>query len=180
MESLHQNVTTRRPASLLFTSLRKSTQRVGKFAPPRSDPKAMPNPRLTNPPRRSPPPNRHSPVTPRFSPNRPCPLSPPSILASSGSTEGGGNGAINRKAQPQDAQSGLALIALGTVLILANVGVVANFFADVDAQTIGAPAAATLAILQFLHNAAFDPAALLPFAGGILLLFLAFAGVFPD
>jgi hypothetical protein len=75
-------------------------------------------------------------------------------------------------------QIGLALIALGTVMILANVGVVANFFATIDSQTIGAPAAATLAILQFLHNAVFDPAALLPFAAGILLLFLAFAGVF--
>jgi hypothetical protein len=73
---------------------------------------------------------------------------------------------------------GLALIALGTVMILANVGVVANFVAAIDAQTIGAPAAAALAILQVLRNAAFNPAALLPFAGGILVLFLAFAGVF--
>jgi hypothetical protein len=73
---------------------------------------------------------------------------------------------------------GLALIALGTVLILANVGVVANFFATLNAQAIGAPAAAALAILRVLHDAAFNPAALLPFAGGILVLFLAFAGVF--
>lgn len=75
-------------------------------------------------------------------------------------------------------QIGLALIALGTVLILANVGVVANFFATLDAQAIGAPAAAALAILQVLREAAFHPSALLPFAGGILVLFLAFAGVF--
>jgi hypothetical protein len=75
-------------------------------------------------------------------------------------------------------QIGLALIALGTVMILANVSVVANFFANVDSQTIGAPAAAALAILEFLHNAVFNPAALLPFAAGILILFLAFAGVF--
>ncbi|HEX4379512.1 MAG TPA: hypothetical protein VH022_05740 [Candidatus Acidoferrum sp.] len=78
----------------------------------------------------------------------------------------------------QKTHIGLALIALGTVMILANVGVVANFFASIDAQTIGAPAAASLAILQFLHNAVFDPTALLPIAAGILLLFLAFAGVF--
>jgi hypothetical protein len=74
-------------------------------------------------------------------------------------------------------QIGLALIALGTVLILANVSVVANFFATLDAQAIGAPAAAALAILQVLREAAFHPAALLAFAGGILVLFLAFAGV---
>jgi|SRR5277367_6083234 hypothetical protein len=75
------------------------------------------------------------------------------------------------------AQSGLALIALGTVLILANVGVIAGFFSNLEAQAIGAPAAATLAILQLLRAAAFHPAALLPFVCGILLLFLAFAGV---
>jgi hypothetical protein len=73
---------------------------------------------------------------------------------------------------------GLALIALGSVMILANVTVVANFFSGIDAQTIGAPAAAALALLDFARNAVFDPSALLPFAGGILILFLAFAGVF--
>ena len=75
-------------------------------------------------------------------------------------------------------QIGLALITLGTVMILANVSVVANFVASIDSQTIGAPAASALAILQFLHDAVFDPTALLPIAAGILLLFLAFAGVF--
>ena len=78
----------------------------------------------------------------------------------------------NRKAQ-----SGLFLIALGTTLILANLGVVAGFIANLEAQAIGAPAAAALAILQFLRAAAFHPVALLPFAAGILILFLAFAGV---
>ena len=73
---------------------------------------------------------------------------------------------------------GLALIALGTVMIFANVGVVAGFFSNIDAQTIGAPAAAALALLDFARNAVFNPSALLPFAGGILILFLAFAGVF--
>ena len=64
-------------------------------------------------------------------------------------------------------------------MILANVGVVGEFFANLEAQTIGAPAAAALAILELLaRNAAFHPSALLPFAGGILILFLAFAGVF--
>jgi hypothetical protein len=72
---------------------------------------------------------------------------------------------------------GLALIALGTVMILANVSVVANFFDGLESQNIGAPAAATLAILDFARNVVFDPATLLPFAGGILILFLAFAGV---
>ncbi len=75
------------------------------------------------------------------------------------------------------AQSGLALIALGTILILANVGVIAEFFANLEAQAIGAPAAAALAALQLLRAAAFHPAALLPFAAAILILFLAFAGV---
>ena len=72
---------------------------------------------------------------------------------------------------------GLALIALGSVMILANVSVVTGFFSNLQAQTIGAPAAAALAFLDFARNAVFDPAALLPFAGGILILFLAFAGV---
>jgi hypothetical protein len=75
-------------------------------------------------------------------------------------------------------QIGLALIALGTVMILANVSVVATFFSTIESQTIGAPAAAALTLLAFLRNAVFNPAALLPFAGGILVLFLAFAGVF--
>jgi hypothetical protein len=73
---------------------------------------------------------------------------------------------------------GLALIALGTVMILANVSVAANFVSTIDSQTMGAPAATALAVLQFLHNAVFDPTALLPIACGILILFLAFAGVF--
>jgi hypothetical protein len=73
---------------------------------------------------------------------------------------------------------GLALIVLGTVLIFANVSVMANFFSGIEAQTIGAPAAAALTILDFARNAVFDPGALLPFAGGILVLFLAFGGVF--
>ena len=73
---------------------------------------------------------------------------------------------------------GLALIALGSVMILANVSVIASFFANLDAQTIGAPAAAALAVLEFARSAVFDPTALLPFAAGILILFLAFAGVF--
>jgi|HubBroStandDraft_6_1064221.scaffolds.fasta_scaffold55021_3 hypothetical protein len=75
-------------------------------------------------------------------------------------------------------QIGLALIALGTVMILANVSVVAGFFSTLESQTIGAPAAAALALLAFLRNAVFDPTALLPIACGILILFLAFAGVF--
>ena len=74
-------------------------------------------------------------------------------------------------------QIGLALIALGTVMILANVSVVAGFFSAIDSQTIGAPAAAALAFFAFVRNALFDPTALLPFAAGILILFLAFAGV---
>lgn len=73
---------------------------------------------------------------------------------------------------------GLALIALGTVMIFANVTVVANYFAGIETQTIGTPAAAALAFLGFARNIVFNPSALLPFAGGILILFLAFAGVF--
>jgi membrane-bound ClpP family serine protease len=73
---------------------------------------------------------------------------------------------------------GLALIALGSVMIFANLTVVANFLSGIDAQTIGTPAAATLAFLDFARNLVFNPSALLPFAGGILILFLAFAGVF--
>jgi hypothetical protein len=73
---------------------------------------------------------------------------------------------------------GLALIALGTVMIFANVTVVANYFSGIETQTIGTPAAAALAFLGFARNIVFNPSALLPFAGGILILFLAFAGVF--
>ena len=54
---------------------------------------------------------------------------------------------------------GLALIALGTVMILANVGVVANFIDSLSTQAIGTPAAASLAILRVLHEVAFNPAA---------------------
>src|ERR1700733_8340022 len=86
--------------------------------------------------RHSPSQNRHSPVTPCISPNSPCRLSAPSLFWP--------RQAVLREAAMVQAmakrttktQIGLALIALGTVMILANVSVVANFFATLDAQTI--------------------------------------------
>jgi hypothetical protein len=82
----------------------------------------------------------------------------------------------NRKAQ-----TGTVLLGLGTILMLGNLGVAAaglpHFLASLGIDALGAPVAAALAVLRFLQAIAFHPAALLPFAYGILVLFVALAGI---
>ena len=52
-----------------------------------------------------------------------------------------------------------------------------HLLATLGIDALGAPAAVTLAILKLLRTIAFHPAALLPFAYGILVLFFALAGI---
>jgi hypothetical protein len=87
----------------------------------------------------------------------------------------------NQPNRNRRAQAGRALLAIGTLLMLGNVGALAlglpHFLASLGAEAIGAPAAAALALLRFLRTLAFHPTALLPFACGILVLFIALAGI---
>jgi hypothetical protein len=79
------------------------------------------------------------------------------------------------------AQAGVVLLTIGFLLMFANIGVFAaglpHFLASLGIEAIGAPAAAALALLKFFRTLAFDPAALLPFFYGILVLFFALAGI---
>jgi hypothetical protein len=79
------------------------------------------------------------------------------------------------------AQAGIALLTIGFLLMFANMGVLAagfpHFLANLGMEALGAPAALALALLKFLRTIAFHPAALLPFAYGILVLFFALAGI---
>ena len=113
---------TPRPQPIDSRPLSHSSLFVGGYTPVLPISELAPN-------RHSPSQNRHSPVTPRFSPNSPCPVLEGFVVwASSGSTEGGAmtHTTTNRTRRTH---TGLALIALGTVMILANVSVVAGFFA---------------------------------------------------
>ncbi len=88
----------------------------------------------------------------------------------------GRNRRTNRKVQ-----TGTAFLTVGTLLMLGNLGVAAvglpHFLSSLGIDAVGTPAAASLAILRFLRTIAFHPAALLPFAYGILVLFFALAGI---
>jgi hypothetical protein len=78
-------------------------------------------------------------------------------------------------------RAGEVLLAVSALLMLADLGLAAaglpHFLATLGADAIGIPAAASLMILRFCQAVAFHPATLLPFACGILVVFLAFAGM---
>jgi hypothetical protein len=78
-------------------------------------------------------------------------------------------------------QAGASLLTVGIVLMLTNLGVLAAvlppLLASLGVEALGAPAAAALAILKFLRALAFHPAAFVPLVYGILLLFVALAGI---
>ena len=79
------------------------------------------------------------------------------------------------------APAGIALLAIGFLLMFANLGVLAagfpHFLAKLGMEALGTPAALALALLRVLRTIAFHPAALLPFAYGILVSFFALAGI---
>jgi len=79
------------------------------------------------------------------------------------------------------AQIGTVLLTVGILLMLTNLGLVAaslpHLLASLGVEALGAPAAATLALLKFLRTLAFHPAALLPIVCGILVVFFALAGI---
>jgi hypothetical protein len=79
------------------------------------------------------------------------------------------------------AQVGAVLLTLGLLLMFGNVSLalagLPGFLNSLGIEAIGLPAAAALAILKFFRTLAFHPAALLPFACGILVLFFALAGI---
>ena len=78
-------------------------------------------------------------------------------------------------------QMGLALIALGSVLLFGKLGVIAaslpRFLASIGADAMGAPAALGLSLLRLCRAMAFHPAALLPLVCGILVLSFALMGI---
>jgi hypothetical protein len=88
---------------------------------------------------------------------------------------------IRTSQQNGKARAGAAILTLGTVLMFAMVTVAAaglvRFLGTLGIDALGAPVAAALAALRFLQALAFHPAALLPFAYGILVLFIALAGI---
>ena len=79
------------------------------------------------------------------------------------------------------ARVGSVLLTVGILLMVANLGLAVaglpQFLHSLGIEALGAPAAAALAILKFFRTIAFHPAALLPFAYGILVLFFALAGI---
>ena len=79
------------------------------------------------------------------------------------------------------ARVGAVLLTVGILLMAANLGLAVaglpQFLRSLGIEALGVPAAAALAILKFFRTIAFHPAALLPFAYGILVLFFALAGI---
>jgi hypothetical protein len=78
------------------------------------------------------------------------------------------------------ARAGAVLLTVGILLMVGNLGLAVagfpHFLQSLGIDALGVPAAAALAILKFFRTIAFHPAALLPFAYGILVLFFALAG----
>jgi hypothetical protein len=82
----------------------------------------------------------------------------------------------NRKARV-----GIALIMLGFLLLLGNLGLIAaqlpQFVASLESQAMGVPAAVSLTLLRLFRTIAFHPAALLPLVCGILVVSFALIGI---
>jgi hypothetical protein len=87
----------------------------------------------------------------------------------------------NNSGHNRRAQLGTALLAVGILLMLTNLGLVAanfpHFLASLGLEALGAPTAAALAVLKFFRALAFHPAALLPIVYAILVVFFALAGI---
>jgi hypothetical protein len=101
-------------------------------------------------------------------------------MAQSNMLRGGGSGRSGSRGSLR-AQAGAVLLTLGLLLMFGKVGLalagLPGFLKSLGIEAIGLPAAAALAILKFFRTLAFHPAALLPFACGILVLFFALAGI---
>jgi hypothetical protein len=76
---------------------------------------------------------------------------------------------------------GLALIALGSMLLFGKLGVIAGnlpqFLSSLGFDALGAPAALWLSLLRLFRAIAFHPATLLPVIHGILVLSFALTGI---
>jgi hypothetical protein len=76
---------------------------------------------------------------------------------------------------------GLALIALGSMLLFGKLGVIAanlpQFLSSLGVDALGAPAALWLSLFRLFRAIAFHPAALLPMIHGILVLSFALTGI---
>jgi hypothetical protein len=79
------------------------------------------------------------------------------------------------------ARAGVALLALGTLLMLAKVGWIAvrlqNMLEGFGIDTLGVHAALGMTLLKVFQTLAFDHAALLSAVCQILVLFFALAGI---
>jgi|ERR1035438_1349784 hypothetical protein len=87
----------------------------------------------------------------------------------------------NDSSRSRRAQIGTAILTVGILVLLTNLSLAAahlpHFLASLGVEALGAPAAAALAALKFFRALAFHPTALLPFVYGILVLFVALAGI---
>ena len=87
----------------------------------------------------------------------------------------------NNSGRNRGAQAGTVFLTLGVLLLLTDAGLGAaslpHLLTTLGIDALGAPAAVALALLKLLRTIAFHPAALLPFACGILVSFLALAGI---
>jgi hypothetical protein len=87
----------------------------------------------------------------------------------------------NNSGRNRGAHAGTVFLTLGLLLLLTDAGLVAaslpHLLTTLGIGTLGAPVAVALALLKFFRTIAFHPAALLPFAYGILVSFLALAGI---
>ena len=87
----------------------------------------------------------------------------------------------NNSGRNRRAQLGTALLALGILMMVTNLGLAAanfpHFLASLGVEALGTPTAAALAILKFFRALAFRPAALLPVVYALLVVFFALAGI---
>jgi hypothetical protein len=86
--------------------------------------------------------------------------------------------ATNRRTRPW---AGVILLALGTVLMLAQAGWIAvevsHLASSFWSGALDVSAALSLTVLRLLRTAAFDPAVALSLAGSVLVSSLALAGI---
>jgi hypothetical protein len=79
------------------------------------------------------------------------------------------------------ARVGMVLLTFGVLLMAGNLGLavagIPHLLESLGIEALGAPAAVALALLKLMRTMAFQPAALLPFVYGMLVLFFALIGI---
>jgi hypothetical protein len=90
--------------------------------------------------------------------------------------------ATNPKSRNPRALVGTALLMLGFLLLFGKLGLLAaelpQFLASSGADSLGVPAAVSLSLMKLFRAIAFHPSALSPLVCGILVLSVAWMGIF--